>query len=85
MSQDDYKISEDLFQVNTISENLTQESSNLLSERLPQESFNVLLEGSSQDIDLDDLNTVFDDNLDLQEDIEFIDEPEILDIEMEKK
>ncbi|CAG8809719.1 2084_t:CDS:2, partial [Racocetra persica] len=36
-------------------------------------------------VDLDDSNTVFDDDLDLQEDIEFIDEPEILDIEMEKK
>ncbi|CAG8789289.1 6716_t:CDS:1 [Cetraspora pellucida] len=36
-------------------------------------------------VDLDDSNTVFDDNLDLQEDIGFIDKPEILDIEIEKK
>ncbi|CAG8785033.1 23103_t:CDS:2, partial [Cetraspora pellucida] len=49
MSQDDYKISEDLFQVDTISENLTQEGSHLLSERSPQESFNILSEGSSQE------------------------------------
>ncbi|CAG8733783.1 21218_t:CDS:2 [Cetraspora pellucida] len=36
-------------------------------------------------VDLDDSNTVFNDNLDLQENIKFIDEPEILDIEIEKK
>ncbi|CAG8724590.1 25422_t:CDS:2 [Dentiscutata erythropus] len=36
-------------------------------------------------VDLDNLNTVFDDNLDLQKEIEFIDKPEILNIEMKKK